>query len=106
MNERPEQGEMLHAQPYRSAAHNVGEASEDSQPFHNEPTPKVREFFMVIAIVSAQVMVQACLAQGILPGELIAQSFGESRIDSSWGPAGYALTSGKKPVQPWDRPPY
>ena len=77
----------------------VGETGEYSKPFLVEPIPLLREISMVAAIVSAQLMVQACLAQGILPGEVIAQNFGESSINSSWGPASYALTSGKPCVR-------
>lgn len=52
-----------------------------------------REVFMLVCLVSTQVLGQACLAQGIFPDSVIGTSFGTEN-ESSWGPAAYALTSG------------
>lgn len=67
----------------------------DNQPFLIKPIPLPRELLMVSTIISAQAVVQACLLQGLLPDQVIAQSFGQDSLDASWGPAGYALTSGE-----------
>jgi hypothetical protein len=54
-----------------------------------------REVAMLVCLVSTQVLGQACLAQGIFPESVIGTSFGTENEESSWGPAAYALTSGR-----------
>ena len=49
---------------------------------------------MLLTICSAQAMVQAVLAQSIIPAEVIGKTFGAQEADISWYPAAYALTSG------------
>ncbi|KAF2156319.1 MFS general substrate transporter [Myriangium duriaei CBS 260.36] len=66
----------------------------DTDPFHVPSMPFTREVIMLIAVCSAQVMVQAVLAQGILPGTLIGRAFGIPDNEVSWGPAAYGMTSG------------
>ena len=54
-----------------------------------------REFLSVVTICSGQALVQACLAQGILPDNVISKSFKVGAVDGTWGPAAYGLTSGQ-----------
>lgn len=53
-----------------------------------------RELLMLVTVCSAQTLVQACLAQGILPDGVIGRGFAVGKADSTWGPAAYGLTSG------------
>lgn len=78
-----------------SAKERPNDNKKDNGPFLIDPLPLPRELLMVITIISAQAMVQACLLQGLVPVQLIARSFGQDSLDAAWGPAGYALTSGK-----------
>lgn len=67
----------------------------DSNPFLIPRIPFSRELVMLVTICTAQALVQACLAQGMLPDAVIGQSLGVGSTGSTWGPAAYALTSGQ-----------
>lgn len=62
--------------------------------FHGNPMGMAQEVVVLFTICSAQAMVQAVLAQGILPAEVIGKAFNAEETDIPWYPAAYALTSG------------
>lgn len=72
----------------------ISEASDDGA-FLVPHFTLTREITLLLTVCSAQALVQACLAQGILPDLVIGQSFGVDEANGTWGPAAYALTSGK-----------
>ncbi|KAF2491839.1 putative aminotriazole resistance protein [Lophium mytilinum] len=77
------------AQPtFEAADHHI------DHPFLISPIAPSREALLLITVCSAQALVQACLAQAILPDSIIARSFSVSDTDGTWGPAAYGLTSG------------
>ena len=55
---------------------------------------RVQEIILLAIMFSAQGTVQGMLAQGILPDQVIGESFGASRQDIAWFPAAFALTTG------------
>lgn len=64
-------------------------------PFNVPKLALVQELLMVTTVCAAQAIVQACLAQSILPDIVIGQSFAVDQVDGTWGPAAYGLTSGQ-----------
>ena len=72
-----------------------GSEAWDENPFLIPRMTLSRELLLVVTVCSAQALVQACLAQGILPDGVIGRSFGVDGADSTWGPAAYGLTSGR-----------
>ena len=74
----------------------AGDGARNDHAFLIPHLPFSREVVLVVTVCSAQALVQASLAQGILPDGVIARSFGVGKADSTWGPAAYALTSGQE----------
>ena len=62
--------------------------------FHGPRPSFPREVLILLTICSAQAMVQAVLAQSIIPAEVIGKTFHAQEADIPWYPAAYALTSG------------
>jgi MFS family permease len=62
--------------------------------FRNERLTLAREIIMLFTVCSAQGIVQAALAQSLLPNLLIGESFHAQSNDTAWYPAAYALTCG------------
>ena len=62
--------------------------------FHGTAPSFTREVFTLLTICLAQIVVQAVLAQGVIPLEAIGATFGAQETDVAWYPAAYALTSG------------
>lgn len=61
--------------------------SQRSNGFHIAPPPLYREIAMLVVIISAQAMVQALLAQGIIITSTVREAFQTSAADATWGSA-------------------
>ena len=64
---------------------------DEDNPFNIPRLSLSREILMVITVCSAQALVQAGLAQGLLPDNVIAKAFGVGEANATWGPAGQYL---------------
>ena len=64
---------------------------DENNPFHIPRLSLAREILIVSTVCSAQALVQAGLAQGLLPDNVIAKAFGVGEANATWGPAGQYL---------------
>lgn len=79
----------------RAAPQEAEEETNSDNPFNVPKLALAQELLLVTTVCAAQAIVQACLAQSILPDIVIGRSFAVDQVDGTWGPAAYGLTSGQ-----------